>query len=185
LLTIQSARFERKFENPFVLDDLAERRRPRLHQRRGADDRDRLVEIAKGELHIDHRLRVHLQDDAGPRVGTEPGELDLEPVGPDGQVRDHIGAVGIGDDTARHARIGLCRGHVGAGEQATAFISHGAGNLRRRPSLRQYDIGGKQEGGTRQNCDSQPPYNTLHQPSSRPSFRTLPKRPAVYSPPNA
>ena len=129
------AAVERQLLDALVLDDLPDRRAARFDQRRGRLDRDRLAQLTERQRDVDDGVGIDLEDDAGLLEAAEAGEADLEPVRPDRQVGQRVGALGIGDDRPPETGVGLDGGDIRARQYAAALIADGAVDLRRRANL--------------------------------------------------
>ena len=126
------APLERELQNLRLAGHLADARALHVHQRRGRFHRDRFLERAEPERHIDDRRAADLQHEARPDVGLEPGQRYVQLVGPQGQVRHDVSAGPIGHHGARDPRVGLCCGDGDPWQHAATVIGHRAAELSRR-----------------------------------------------------
>jgi hypothetical protein len=118
----QLAAVQRQLDDLLVRDDLSDARVARLDERRGALNRDRLRDLPELQRHVERRVRVHLQDEAGLDELPEALQLCLEPVGTDRQVLQDVRALLAADRAARQPRIGLGHGDRDARQTRAALV---------------------------------------------------------------
>ena len=129
------ASLQRQLDNALLLDDLADACALRVHERRRRLDGNRLGQLAQSKGDVDRRRRGHLQDDARLDIGAEAREHDLEPVRPDGQVRQDVRPAVVGHGGPRETGIRLNDGHGDSWQHAAAVIRHPAAQLCGRLSV--------------------------------------------------
>ena len=84
---------ERQFDHALVVHDLADPGRMRFDHRRVGGDRHLFADDADRQRDIQLRIRADLEDDAVLHVGVEALQRHLQLIRPDGEVRQHEGAV--------------------------------------------------------------------------------------------
>ena len=114
------------FNDALIVDDLAHAGRSGLDERRPRRYRHRLGQLPDVQLHIDRRIRLHLQDDAVLDIGGEPLEREAQCVGADRQVRQHVGTVLVGEHGAERAGRCLRRRDLDAWQDESRPVTHGA-----------------------------------------------------------
>ena len=136
---------QRQLEDPLVVHHLADAHVARFDQRRFGLDEHRLFDRAERQLHVDHRIVVHPQHDAGPRVRLEPLKIHFQLVRTDRQARNRVRPGRVGERVAFEAGVGLRGDHIGARKNAAARVADDAGDLRRGAGLREGDRAGEKE----------------------------------------
>ena len=154
---------ERQRENALVFHHLSETGVARLDERRRRLHRDRLLNGAERQVHVDDRRVVDLQDDARAHVRFEARQVHVESIRSNRQVRQCVRSICVRDGRSLQTSIGLRRGHVGARQHAAAGVLHDAGDLSRRSGLRVEHHAGEYDGKTAANDTAQ---DALHQTSS-------------------
>ena len=127
----------------------------RLHERRRAGDRHRLLDRADLELDVDAHALIDAERNVGSRHRLEARELGLHRVGPRRQRRRRELAVAVGRDDSHEAGPGIGQGDRRARHDRAGRVGNqtedGAGNRLRRSG------GGKQPGR-----DEETQYRSLH-----------------------
>ena len=120
---------QRQFHNPLVLDDLADTRAARLHQRGVGFHRDLFTHRADLERDVDSRVCIHLQRHSRLNRRGEPGFGDLQTIRSNRKGGQHVAAIGSAGGCACCAGIGLRRFDVGTGYGRTAGVANRSVNL--------------------------------------------------------
>ena len=154
---------ERQRENALVFHHLSETGVARLDERRRRLHRDRLLDGAERQVHVDDRRVVDLQDDARAHVRFEARQVHVESIRSNRQVRQCVRSICVRDGRSLQTSIGLRRGHVGARQHAAAGVLHDAGDLSRRSGLRVEHHAGEYDRETAAKHTAQ---DALHQTSS-------------------
>jgi hypothetical protein len=157
-----------QLQDPLVVHHLADAHVARLDERRCGLDDHRLFDRAERQLDVDRRAVADAQHDAGAGIRLEAGEVDLEAVRSNRQVRQRVGAIRVGHGRPLEPGVGLRGADVGAWQHAAAGIFHETGDLRSGTGLRGRDRAGEKE---YEHAAEQTAHDALHQ--NPPDNRTV------------
>ncbi len=147
------AAIERQIEDAALIDDLGNRILLRLHHAGVGLHLHLFHRLTHSHGYIDLDVVVDSEEKAGLHVGLKSGSSGLERVGADGQTRDGVEALRVGDGVVDRAGVHCGDPDLGAGHQRARLVCdttcHGShGDCLRIERLWQRHEGQQQSAGS-------------------------------------
>src|SRR5262249_30678409 len=124
------AAVERQFENPLILDHLADAYASCFNQRGIGLNLNLLADLSNFEDRIYHRRGIYLQNNSRLHERTEARYRRFQAIGPRAEMRQHVAACFVRYSRPRDTRVCLCGSYFHTRQYRTALIPGRAADLR-------------------------------------------------------
>ena len=114
--------FSGRSTNPLHFDDLAYADTARFHLRGIRLNFDLFADLADFQGRVDHRIRIHLQDDTGLNESPETRQRRFHSIGPSRQTRQTIRTCFICNRGSRNTCFGLRRCYFDSWQYCATLI---------------------------------------------------------------